>query len=70
LTCPHMTKAVARAKALHADEDKMGMLRKAFGLFDLSGGGTIEVNDLCALLRGMGVPVTDSEARDIVTEVC
>lgn len=41
------------------DESKMQVLREAFRLFDLDGGGSIEAAELGALLRALGMSVTE-----------
>ena len=61
--------AQKKAKALYEDKQRMKMLREAFELFDLDGGGSIEANELHCLLEGLGIKVTEQEALDLVHEV-
>ena len=61
--------ALARAKETHEDPEKLDMLKSAFELFDLDGGGSIEVNELHVLLEGLGIKLSREEALDLVHEV-
>lgn len=58
-----------QAHAAWHDEKNLTMLREAFELFDLDGGGSIEAPELHTLLDGLGIKVTQQEAMDLVHEV-
>jgi Ca2+-binding EF-hand superfamily protein len=62
-------KAVERAREMQDDKPKMRMLRRAFDLFDLDGGGSIEGDELCTLLKGLGIQATEEEALAMIQEV-
>ena len=44
-------------------------VESAFEMFDVSGTGSIDLQEFGALLRTMGLPIDDSEAQDLVDTV-
>jgi Ca2+-binding EF-hand superfamily protein len=61
--------AIAQAKQTSDDPHKLQLLRSAFAMFDLDGGGSIEASELYVLLEGLGIKMSQEEALDLVHEV-
>ena len=57
-----------RAKETYEDPEKLQMLKSAFELFDLDGGGSIEASELHVLLEGLGINISEEAAMDLVLE--
>ena len=57
-----------RAKETYEDPAKLQMLKSAFELFDLDGGGSIEASELHVLLEGLGINISEEAAMDLVLE--
>lgn len=49
-------------------DEKLDELREAFAFFDQNGDGSIEADELGAVMRSLGYPATDSELRDMIHE--
>ena len=62
-------KKVKEAQARFRDKEWMKTLRRAFDLFDLDGGGSIEADELHTMLKGLGITATPEEVKDLVNEV-
>ena len=57
-----------RAKETYENPEKLQMLKSAFELFDLDGGGSIEASELHVLLEGLGINISQEAAMDLVLE--
>ena len=66
---PPVAVAVARPAKVSTDDPLTADLRVSFGLFDADGGGSIDVNELGAVMKSLKIEVTDEETKAMVAEV-